>query len=84
MHLVQACNHASNNLALQAADKLPAFCQTSCRSCSFLQASRGQVAALKASRDRLLMELDRQQVELDRLANEAAQASGVGCLSGAR
>ena len=46
-----------------------------------LQALRGQVAALKASRDRL-MELDRQQVELDRLANEAAQASEVGCLSG--
>ena len=42
------------------------------------------MAALKASRDRLLMELDRQQVELDRLASEAAQASEVGCLSGAR
>ncbi len=49
-----------------------------------LQALRGQVAALKASRDRLLMELDRQQVELERLANEAAQASEVGCLSGAQ
>ena len=47
-----------------------------------LQALRGQVAALKASRDRLLMELDRQQVELDRLASEAAQASEVGCLCG--
>lgn len=49
-----------------------------------LQVLRGQVAALRASRDRLLMELDRQQVELDRLANEAAQASEVGRLSSAQ